>query len=45
MILSDQLVEASRQLWTRQGGVGLTVVVQAREGQRLYLLSGADKQQ
>ncbi|MGQ9766580.1 MAG: hypothetical protein ACUVSS_04470, partial [Anaerolineae bacterium] len=41
-LLSEQLAEASRQLWTRQGGMGLTIVVQDVQGQRFYLLSGAD---
>jgi hypothetical protein len=39
--LSQQLSEASRQLWTRQGGAGLTIVVQQAHGQRFYLLSGS----
>lgn len=41
-ILSDQLAEASRQLWTRQGGAGLTIVAQDVRGQRFYLLAGSD---
>jgi hypothetical protein len=41
-ILSAQLREASSQLWTRQGGAGLTVIVQEIHGQRFYLLSGSD---
>ena len=40
-ILSEQLTTAAQQLWTRQGGVGLTIVVQAASGGRFYLLSGA----
>jgi hypothetical protein len=40
--LSEQLAEASRQLWTRQGGVGLTVIGQDVQGQRFYLLSGSE---
>ena len=40
--LSDQLLTASRDLWTRQGGEGLVNVVQEAQGQRYYLLSGAD---
>jgi len=40
--LSKQLSEASRQLWSRQGGAGLTIVVQEAQGQRFYLLSGSD---
>jgi hypothetical protein len=38
--LSDQLAEASRQLWVRQGNAGLTVTGQDVDGQRFYLLSG-----
>lgn len=41
-LLSEQLAEASRQLWTRQGGAGLTVVVQEVQGRRFYLLAGSD---
>ncbi len=41
-LLSEQLAEASRQVWTRQGGAGLTIVVQDLEGQRFYLLAGAE---
>jgi hypothetical protein len=40
--LSDQLAEASRQLWTRQGNAGLTVIGQDVDGQRFYLLSGSE---
>ena len=40
--LSAQLVEASRQLWTRQGNAGLTVIAQDVDGQRFYLLSGLE---
>lgn len=39
-LLSEQLADASRQLWTRQGGAGLTVVAQDVQGQRFYLLAG-----
>ncbi len=41
-LLSEQLAEASRQVWTRQGGAGLTIVVQDVQGQRFYLLAGAE---
>ncbi len=44
-ILSEQLAEASRQLWTRQGGAGLTIVAQDVQGQRFYLLAGSDSAQ
>ncbi len=40
--LSDQLTEASRQLWLRQGNAGLMVFSQTVDGQRFYLLSGAE---
>jgi hypothetical protein len=40
--LSTKLADASRQLWTRQGNAGLTVVVQEIGGKRFYLLSGSD---
>jgi hypothetical protein len=40
--LSEQLKDASRQLWARQGGVGLAIVVQEAQGQRFYLLSGSE---
>jgi hypothetical protein len=40
--LSEQLAEASRQLWTRQGGAGLTVIGQDVAGTRLYLLAGSE---
>jgi hypothetical protein len=43
--LSDQLLTASRDLWTRQGSEGLVNVVQEAEGQRYYLLSGSDARQ
>jgi hypothetical protein len=43
--LSDQLLTASRELWTRQGGEGLMNVVQEAQGQRYHLLSGADARQ
>ena len=41
-VLSEQLAEASRQLWTRQGGIGLTVVTQEAQGERFYLLAGSE---
>lgn len=41
-VLSDQLLEASRDLWARQGGVGLVNTTQDVDGLRFYLLSGAD---
>ncbi|MCX7708129.1 MAG: hypothetical protein N2204_08990 [Anaerolineae bacterium] len=41
-LLSEQLAEASRQVWARQGGAGLTIVVQEVQGQRFYLLAGAE---
>lgn len=37
--LSQQLTEASRDLWTRQGGVGLAIVTQQERGRVLYLLA------
>ncbi len=40
--LSVQLTEASSELWTRQGGAGLTIVAQQEGSQRYYLLSGAE---
>ena len=40
--LGEQLAEASRQLWIRQGNAGLTVIGQDVDGQRFYLLSGSD---
>jgi hypothetical protein len=40
--LSEKLADASRQLWTRQGNAGLTVVVQEVGGKRFYLLSGSE---
>jgi hypothetical protein len=40
--LSRQLGEASKDLWSRQGGVGLTIVNQIERGLRLYLLAGSD---
>ncbi len=40
--LSAQLVEASRDLWTRQGSVGLVNILQEDQEQRFYLLSGSD---
>lgn len=44
-LLSEQLAEASRQLWARQGGAGLTIVAQDVRGQRFYLLAGSDSSQ
>jgi len=41
--LSEKLADASRQLWTRQGNAGLTVVVQDIGGTRFYLLSGSSR--
>jgi hypothetical protein len=40
--LARQLAEASRELWSRQGGVGLTIVSQTENGLLLYLLAGSD---
>jgi hypothetical protein len=40
--LSEQLSDASRELWTRQGSVGLVNSVQEVQGRRFYLLAGAD---
>lgn len=40
-VLSEQLAEASRQLWTRQANAGLTIIGQDVDGQRFYLLSGS----
>jgi len=40
--LGEQLAEASRQLWARQGNDGLTVIGQDVDGRRFYLLSGSD---
>jgi hypothetical protein len=40
--LSEQLADASRQLWTRQGGVGLTLVAQDVQGELFYLLAGSE---
>ncbi|MCX7668651.1 MAG: hypothetical protein N2439_01075 [Anaerolineae bacterium] len=42
-ILYDQLHEASRDLWTRQGNVGLVITTQEQQGGRLYLLAGSDE--
>lgn len=44
-LLSEQLAEASRQLWARQGGAGLTIVAQDMREQRFYLLAGSDSSQ
>jgi hypothetical protein len=43
--LSQQLTEASRDLWMRQGGVGLQIVSQEERGLVLYLLEGSDSNQ
>ena len=43
--LSEQLSDASRQLWTRQGNAGLLITPQDVRGQRLYLLAGSDAAQ
>lgn len=40
--LSEQLTDASRELWTRQGSVGLVNALQEAPGRRIYLLVGAD---
>jgi hypothetical protein len=40
--LRQQLTEASRELWQREGGAGLTIVSQDEQGLLLYLLAGAD---
>ncbi len=40
--LRQQLLEASRELWTRQGGVGLMIVSQGERGRVLYLLGKAN---
>jgi len=40
--LSQQLADASRQLWTRQGGAGLTVIAQNVGDYRFYLLAGSE---
>jgi hypothetical protein len=42
--LSEKLTDASRQLWTRQGNAGMTVVVQNVDGSRFYLLSGSSRE-
>ncbi len=39
--LRGQLTEASKELWQRQGGAGLTIVSQDEGGLTLYLLAGA----
>lgn len=41
-VLSEQLADASRQLWMRQGGIGLTVIAQDVQGERFYLLAGSE---
>ena len=43
--LSEQLAEASRDLWTRQGSIGLTIVSREERGRALYLLTGSDVRQ
>jgi hypothetical protein len=40
--LRADLIDAARQLWTRQGGAGLTVVAQDVNSRLLYLLAGSD---
>ncbi len=40
--LSAQLADASRELWTRQGSVGLVNSMQQVQERRIYLLAGAD---
>lgn len=40
-MLSEQLVNAARQLWTRQGNAGLVIIEQQAAGLRFYLLSGS----
>ncbi|HEX9115095.1 MAG TPA: hypothetical protein VGA61_03440, partial [Anaerolineae bacterium] len=40
--LSQQLVDVSRQVWTRRGSAGLVVAVQDVEGRRYYLLAGGN---
>lgn len=41
-LLSGQLGEAASALWSRQGGVGLTVVSQQAAGRRFYLLADGE---
>ena len=41
--LRPQLTEASKELWQRQGGAGLTIISQDEQGLALYLLAGADR--
>ncbi len=43
-ILYDQLREASRALWIRQGNIGLVMARQEVEQGRFYLLIGSDAQ-
>ncbi len=43
--LREQLGEASRQLWTRQGDAGLIITAQDVRSQRFYLLVGSDAAQ
>lgn len=43
--LSQQLAEASQDLWARQGSMGLTIVSREERGRVLYLLSGSDVRQ
>jgi hypothetical protein len=40
--LRPQLIDASRELWTRRGGVGVIMSVQERHGRDIYVLAGAD---
>jgi hypothetical protein len=42
--LSGQLAEASRELWSRQGSVGLMLGSHEEQDVRLYLLTGSDSQ-
>jgi hypothetical protein len=42
--LNEKLTDASRQLWTRQGNAGLTIVVQDVGTSRFYLLSGSSRE-
>jgi hypothetical protein len=40
-MLSEQLVNAARQLWIRQGNAGLVIIEQQAVGLHFYLLSGS----
>ncbi|MEJ5199643.1 MAG: hypothetical protein WHX53_12025 [Anaerolineae bacterium] len=44
-ILYEQLVQASRDLWTRQGNVGLVITMREAQGGRFYVLAGSDARQ